>query len=848
LRVGVITDVYAVGGLETHIDTFLKYTSILFPDRELVYVSNFRRKPYFNGVNLVAELRDIKKDADLYFRQRLELEAVNDIKGLDVVIAHPFTALFSAYSFSVINRVPMIGVIHGKISLEFPSSGLDFIFNRFIKPQIPIFSVNLSISKKNNFIWLPNPIDESFWSPSDLSDDGYVLIVSRLDADKYKGIRTVLEDFSKEVDTRKVIVVGGGKYLEELKSEFPWVEFKGEGSSGEVRDLMRRASLVVGMGRVVLEALFMKKATMLLNYEGNYSLIDSEEKFEAYEVFNFNGTNLTSKEKLDKDFWAKVRSINNKFELEGLKRYKASRVVGSFWEFVDNWIRDGQFKYFRDQDSACLMDSVFKDLYEFESHYSYLQALHEEEKTKAFFLEEEVRKLKNVVSLLSESKRKLINEYKRDLEAKEALISSLNCQLSSERSEKDKLYESLKYIESSKSWKLVKNYWRLKGKIKSIFKFKRDKSSQTLRKEEVRSLILESESGFWVVNHPLVDWHIPLFQRPHHIAINLAKLGSVYFYSTTNTYDNVKGIEKVAERCYLIDDFSLVDRLNVRKLKKVYHIHAADHNVDIRFIEERLKKGYLVLYEYMDELHEDLSGPRVKKILERHRWVLENENVMVVSTAKKLFEEVSQYRSKNHILVTNGVDIDHFNVDGSFIPMEIKEDVLSGRPIIGYFGALAKWFDYSLVKAVAERNKDWIFLLIGWDYDGSLRNSGILELDNVKVIGPIPYASLPNYAIHFTVATIPFVINDITLATSPIKLFEYFALRKPVISTPLPEVLQFPEVLVGNTPEEFEALIEKGLELSEDEAYKDRLFEIAKQHSWLEKAKEIYSLILSNVQ
>ena len=117
-----------------------------------------------------------------------------------------------------------------------------------------------------------------------------------------------------------------------------------------------------------------------------------------------------------------------------------------------------------------------------------------------------------------------------------------------------------------------------------------------------------------------------------------------------------------------------------------------------------------------------------------------------------------------------------------------------GKPIAGYYGALARWFDYELLRETARLRPDWSFVLIGPDHDGSLARSKLDRLPNVHWLGPRPYLALPGYLHRFDVATIPFAINDITLATSPLKLYEYFAAGRPVISTPMPECAAFAEV------------------------------------------------------
>src|SRR5207253_9623223 len=107
----------------------------------------------------------------------------------------------------------------------------------------------------------------------------------------------------------------------------------------------------------------------------------------------------------------------------------------------------------------------------------------------------------------------------------------------------------------------------------------------------------------------------------------------------------------------------------------------------------------------------------------------------------------------------------------------------SGRPLAGYFGALASWFDYALLDEVARRRPDWNFLLIGPNYDGSLDDQALLRRANVHWVGRQPYELLPGYLRAMDCALIPFLLNDITMATSPLKLYEYLAAGKPVITT-----------------------------------------------------------------
>ncbi len=76
-------------------------------------------------------------------------------------------------------------------------------------------------------------------------------------------------------------------------------------------------------------------------------------------------------------------------------------------------------------------------------------------------------------------------------------------------------------------------------------------------------------------------------------------------------------------------------------------------------------------------------------------------------------------------------------------------------------------------------------------------------IPNIRYIGHKPHGELPAYLLHSTACIVPFRINPITIATNPIKVYEYLASGKPVVSTDLPEVRRIPGVRIGGTHEEF---------------------------------------------
>lgn len=130
-------------------------------------------------------------------------------------------------------------------------------------------------------------------------------------------------------------------------------------------------------------------------------------------------------------------------------------------------------------------------------------------------------------------------------------------------------------------------------------------------------------------------------------------------------------------------------------------------------------------------------------------------------------------------------------------------------------------------------------MLIGPDHDNALTASNILSLPNIPWLGARDYSQLPAYLRHFTVATIPFLVNTVTLATSPIKLFEYMAAGKPTVTTDLPECRKYQGVFVAHNPKEYIHYLEYALTLTNDSAYLQNLFQIALENTWDERVTQI---------
>lgn len=345
-----------------------------------------------------------------------------------------------------------------------------------------------------------------------------------------------------------------------------------------------------------------------------------------------------------------------------------------------------------------------------------------------------------------------------------------------------------------------------------------------------------------IVFRPLVDWDLPLFQRPHHIAARLARQGFLYFYCTPNAYDGIDGFREVEDGLYLTNQFDLVSGLYA---EKIVHLYSTDNHCSLDYVRGQQAAHAQIIYEYIDEIDPTISGVEIPQhVWDKHNALIADERVICVASADKLYNEVREMRSSNMALVTNGVEYEHFTTPVlAPPPADIADWVQAGKPIVGYFGALATWFDYELVEKCAARYPELNFLLLGWDYDGTLGKSGFSKYPNIRVVGPIPYKKLPEYARFFDISTIPFKINAVTESTSPIKLFEYMSMGKPIVTTDMPECRKYESVMIGKSHESYVDLIGVAMSRRSDNVYKALLCEEALANTWDAKAKVISDLL-----
>jgi glycosyltransferase involved in cell wall biosynthesis len=240
-----------------------------------------------------------------------------------------------------------------------------------------------------------------------------------------------------------------------------------------------------------------------------------------------------------------------------------------------------------------------------------------------------------------------------------------------------------------------------------------------------------------------------------------------------------------------------------------------------------------IIYHCVDE-YSEFTGTDKEGILQLERELLGKCDYVIVSSDRLL--QTKKPYNKNTFLVTHGVDVAHFRKTcdpQTIVPDEMRR--LPG-PVIGFFGLVADWVDLDLIRFLALSRPDCSFVLIGKiTTDVKLFD----DLRNVHLLGQKSYEELPRYVKAFDVAILPFVVNELTIASNPLKLREYLAAGLPVVSSAIPEAARLKHLIrIGRNKLEFLNHVD-GILKSGSTGPQMRISSQMDSESWDQKVEEL---------
>ncbi len=349
-----------------------------------------------------------------------------------------------------------------------------------------------------------------------------------------------------------------------------------------------------------------------------------------------------------------------------------------------------------------------------------------------------------------------------------------------------------------------------------------------------------------------ISWNYR-FQRPQQFVTHLAKQGYRIFYienefniSSKNNFPiQINTISKNIFKTKLSSTNNyFIYQQKSSSLDQLHILNSLNHLIKITNIKNptilvnhpfwtniALSTGYKVIYDCMDyhagfKYHSTTLNDLEQKLIKQSNQVIVSSNF--------LHNYVSQYRKNNISIINNASDYDYFKATNIY-PQNIT-------PIIGYYGALENWFDTNLIDKIAKSNK--CQLVFAGQNNNKILQKLSTKYSNIKLMGEIPYSQIPKLLSSFDICIIPFVINKLIQATDPVKIYEYFASGKPVISTNIPELARYPHlVYIANSQNILDKITDA---LNEKSSLKSQRITFAKSNTWTHRTNQLINLIKSN--
>jgi glycosyltransferase involved in cell wall biosynthesis len=248
----------------------------------------------------------------------------------------------------------------------------------------------------------------------------------------------------------------------------------------------------------------------------------------------------------------------------------------------------------------------------------------------------------------------------------------------------------------------------------------------------------------------------------------------------------------------------------------------------------------LLVYDCVDE-HSEFTGLINKEAVLKMEKALLAASDVVFTSARGLYQAKKDFAARV-FLIPNAADIELFGqaeLTETVIPLDVSN---LPRPLLGFVGVIHHWIDLDLIAWLARERPDWTIAMVGPVGPGvSLEN--FRDLGNVIFLGHRDKEALPGYLKAFDVCLNTFRINELTQSVNPLKIYEYLAAGRPVVSVDMPGVADFSrEIEIAGDYPAFLKAIEKVL-AAENSALKAHRLQAARAHSWENRLRSMLDLL-----
>jgi glycosyltransferase involved in cell wall biosynthesis len=251
-----------------------------------------------------------------------------------------------------------------------------------------------------------------------------------------------------------------------------------------------------------------------------------------------------------------------------------------------------------------------------------------------------------------------------------------------------------------------------------------------------------------------------------------------------------------------------------------------------------------IVYDCMDELSAFKFAPPALKKLEAELM----DKADVVFTGGNSLYAAKKHQHSNIHSFPSSIDKKHFALARN-VKHDPADQASIPHPRFGFYGVIDERFDIELIREVAEKRPEWQIVLIG----------PVVKIDpahlpknaNIHYLGGKQYSQLPHYLGGWDIAMVSFAMNESTKYISPTKTPEYLAGGKPVISTPIRDVVESYGinrlVHIAENAEEFIEHAEKELALTDRRQWLQRVDAFLAHNSWDHTVKQMRELVYKSI-
>jgi len=200
---------------------------------------------------------------------------------------------------------------------------------------------------------------------------------------------------------------------------------------------------------------------------------------------------------------------------------------------------------------------------------------------------------------------------------------------------------------------------------------------------------------------------------------------------------------------------------------------------------------------------------------------------------------VSLYQNPFVHWIPNGVDFDLFRVEDATDQFE------RDRTIVGYVGTIQERLDLKLIEFLCKEHPDKNFWFIGPIWAG-IRND-IEKIDenykNIEFLGRKPYTEIPELLTKIDITIIPHKLDKFLESTNPMKMYDYLAAGKPIVTTPGAGTEMFSDIIsICKTKEEFSKAIDQEIRMNTAGKIETRKNAV-KMHIWENRVEKMMDFL-----